>query len=206
MSAELLNRIFDPFFTTKDAGKGTGLGLPTVLGIIKSHGGFLEVQSEPGIGTEFRLYFPAVINETDTPDGAGLSPLPQGEGETILVIEDESSLREITGDVLVANGYRVLTAEDGPTGLAVYRDHQDEIRAVLTDIMMPGMQGADVIRELLLANPDVRVVAMSGVALENTGLVEQPGKLAFLPKPMTAMRLLGAIQSVLDSPAPRESA
>jgi PAS domain S-box-containing protein len=206
MSPELLNRIFDPFFTTKDAGKGTGLGLPTVLGIIKSHGGFLEVQSEPGIGTEFRMYFPAVISETDASDGAGLSSLPQGEGETILVIEDEASLREITGDVLLANGYRVLTAEDGPTGLAVYRENQDEIRAVLTDIMMPGMQGADVIRELLLANPDVRIVAMSGVALENTGLVEQPGKLAFLPKPMTAMRLLGAIQSVLDSPAPRESA
>ncbi|HUG10707.1 MAG TPA: response regulator [Opitutaceae bacterium] len=206
MPPELLNRIFDPFFTTKDASKGTGLGLPTVLGIIKSHGGFLEVQSEPGRGTEFRLYFPAVVTEPEPPEGAGSTSLPQGDGEMILVIDDEPSLREITGEVLVANGYRVLTAEDGPTGLAVYREHQGEIRAVLTDMMMPGMQGEDVIRELLLTSPDVRIVAMSGVTLKHTGLVENPGKFAFLPKPMTAMRLLGAIQSVLDSPAPRESA
>jgi two-component system, cell cycle sensor histidine kinase and response regulator CckA len=197
---ELLNRIFDPFFTTKVAGKGTGLGLSTVLGIMKSHGGFLQVQSEVGRGTEFRLYFPAVVSKAVAPAGTVAERPPRGQGETILVIDDETSVREVTGTILRAYGYHVLLAENGPAGLVLYRQHHHEVSAVLTDMMMPLMQGTEVIHELRLINSDVRIVAMSGVVLERSGLAEEPGRLAFLPKPMTADMLVHAIQSVLVNP------
>lgn len=197
---ELIDRIFDPFFTTKVAGKGTGLGLSTVMGIVNGHGGFLQVKSELGRGTEFRIYFPAVVAKAAARAGVVKPRPPRGQGETILVIDDEANVREITSAILRAYGYRVLAASNGPDGLALYREHRAEVRAVLTDMMMPAMQGEEVIRELRLLTPDVRVVAMSGVLLERTGVIETPGPLAFLAKPMTADELVRAIQSVLVNP------
>ena len=198
---ELLQRIFDPFFTTKVAGKGTGLGLSTMLGILKGHGGFLQVHSEPGRGTEFSLYFPAVLEQTATPTGALPTPPPSGRGETILVIDDENAMREIARTLLEAQGYRVLTAENGTTGLALYREHRATVSVVLIDLMLSGIQGAEVIKELRTLNPDVRVVAMSGVGGEEPGVGEESGRLIFLAKPMTGDDLIRAVQTAIVAPA-----
>ncbi|MDI1335806.1 MAG: response regulator [Lacunisphaera sp.] len=194
---EWLNRIFDPFFTTKVAGKGTGLGLSTVLGIVKSHGGFLQVESELGRGTEFSLYLPAVQVRAAPPTVPVPVAPPRGGGETILVIDDESGVRKIIQALLGARGYRVLVADSGPAGLSVYQQHQGSVRVVVTDIMMPGMQGTELIRQLKALDPEVRIVAVSGVIGEKTAVTEEPGRLVFLPKPMTGTALVLAIQSVL---------
>jgi CheY-like chemotaxis protein len=198
---ELINRIFDPFFTTKVAGKGTGLGLSMVMGILKGHGGFLQVQSKPGRGTAFSLYFPATVTKAHgTPDSAA-SALPRGRGEVILVIDDEPSVRDVVRSLLKIYGYTSLGAEDGPSGLALYREHRDKIQVVITDMMMPGMQGVDVIRELRALNPDCRLVAMSGVVSERTEIGEESGRLVFLPKPMTGAELLEALRRVMPKSA-----
>ena len=194
---ELIDRIFDPFFTTKVAGKGTGLGLSTVMGIMKAHSGFLQVQSELGQGTEFSLYFPAVVAKTETPITEHRVELPRGHGETILVIDDEPSVRDVVRSLLKIYGYSPVVAEDGVSGLVLYRERQSSVQAVITDMMMPGMQGSEVIRELRRMNPDVRVVAMSGVISERSEISEEPGRLVFLPKPMTGAELLGSLRRVM---------
>lgn len=196
---EIIDRIFDPFFTTKAAGKGTGLGLATVLGIVRSHGGFLEVQSELGRGTVFTLYFPAAAGTQRASGTAVAAAALAGLGRTVLVIDDEESVRAVTCAVLEASDFKVLSAEDGITGIAIFRNHAHEVQAVVTDMMMPGMQGPEVIAELRQINPEVRLVAMSGVLGERGGLVEQPGRLAFLQKPMTGEQLLAALASVLPA-------
>lgn len=193
---DLLNRIFDPFFTTKAAGKGTGLGLSTVQGIVRSHGGILQVQSEVGRGTEFSLYLPAVQAQPAAVSGGAAAEPAGGHGETVLVIDDESGVREIARALLEARGYRVLLAENGPAGLSLYRGHP-AIAVVVTDMMMPGMQGVEVIAQLRSINPDARIVAMSGVIGEQTAVTEEPGRLVFLPKPMPASALVRAIRRVL---------
>ena len=196
IAPELIDRIFDPFFTTKSAGKGTGLGLSTVMGIVKGHGGFLTVDSEPDRGTEISIYLPALFSsKTETPPAAPAKP-PRGTGETIIIIDDNAPIRELTSKILKNGGYKPVPAEDGLAGLDAFRRHRKEVRAVVVDIMMPGMQGDEVIRRLKLLEPDIRVVAMSGLPLAQTGLVEEPGKLVFLQKPMTANTLISRIQSV----------
>jgi len=194
---ELINRIFDPFFTTKVAGKGTGLGLSTTLGIIRSHGGFLQVQSTPGRGTEFELYFPATEAKAEVPATSAKRAVIRGRGEMILVIDDEPAVRDVVCSLLKIYGYAPLSASDGSSGLALYRERREEIRIVITDMMMPGMQGVEVVRELRSVNPDVRIVAMSGVVSERSEMPEDAGRLAFLPKPMTGVELIGALQRVM---------
>src|SRR5262249_14270879 len=136
---DLLDRIFDPFFTTKEYGKGTGLGLSTVLGIVKGHGGFIQVVSEVGAGAHFLVYLPAAEIALARRAAEGPGECPRGRGECILVVDDEGHIREITRRQLEAYGYRVLTARDGDEALARYTEHQQEIHAVLTDLMMPGL-------------------------------------------------------------------
>ncbi len=194
---ELIDRIFDPFFTTKVAGKGTGLGLSTVMGIMKAHGGFLQVQSELGRGTEFSLYFPSVAGSVKTPVVAATVEMPLGHGETILVIDDEPAVREVVSSLLKVYGYETLVAEDGESGIALFRAQQPDVGVVVTDMMMPGIQGPQVIRELRSINPDVRVVAMSGVITERGEISEDPGRLVFLAKPMTGAELLSAVRRVI---------
>lgn len=205
---EMLSHIFDPFFTTKPAGKGTGLGLSTVLGIIKGHGGLLQVQSEVGHGTEFRLYMPAVV--AVAPASGSTPPIatpPRGRGETVLVIDDEDGVRDIVRRVLVAYGFNTLVASNGLDGLILYRKHRDEIKVVLTDMMMPGLQGSDVIKELRSLNPDVRIVAMSGIMTELDALPKERGRLAIMTKPMSGPDVVRAIHSVLPTEArPQTSA
>ena len=198
MSKEVMERIFDPFFTTKEVGKGTGLGLSTVAAIIKAHGGFVNVYSEPGNGTTFRLYFPA-REEGEEMDQEVLGiELLRGDGEVILVVDDESSVREITKQTLQTFGYRVVTARDGADAVAIYAQRGEEIDLVLTDMVMPIMDGPATIQALRRMDPQVRIIAASGLGA-NGGVARavESGIRHFLPKPYTADTLLGAIHRVL---------
>jgi PAS domain S-box-containing protein len=198
---DILDRIFDPFFTTKGPGKGTGLGLSTALGIVHDHGGFMQVRSEMGRGTTFSVYLPAVTASASRGTDPTAPPtLPGGNGELILVIDDEEPVREVAAGLLQANGYRTVVASDGVEGLAIYARTHRGIAAVVTDLMMPSLQGAQLVAELRTVNPDVRVVAMSGLSAQNSGIIEVAGKLTFLPKPMNATELLAAVQRVLAVP------
>jgi PAS domain S-box-containing protein len=193
----IINRIFEPFFTTKEYGKGTGLGLSTALGIVKSHGGFINVYSEPGLGTEFKIHLPAV--ETGFAGVADLAAAPlAGRGELILVVDDEIAIREIAKGTLEAYGYRALTAADGTEAIALYAQHKGEIEVVLTDMMMPYMDGLATIRALQKLNPQVKIIASSGLA-ENAKAIEagNAGVKTFLTKPYTAGKLMEALAEVL---------
>ena len=199
---EIRDRIFDPFFTTKEPGRGTGLGLATVLGIVKSHQGFLQIHTELGRGTEFKIYLPAIAAAAAAPARPAGSAMPFGQGEMILVIVDEESVRAVVRSLLEACGYRTTIVADGHSGLDIFRRQGREIAAVATDLMMPGMQGGEVITALRAINPDVRIVAMSGLLEgEQPGLRAEPGRLALLRKPMTAEELLRAVKSVLEDVA-----
>ncbi len=195
---EVVERIFDPFFTTKELGKGTGLGLSTVLSIVKSHDGFINVYSEPGNGTTFSVCFPAM----DAPEGAAAKVQedthPRGNGELILIVDDEAAVRTITQQTLETYGYRVLGAADGTEAVALYSMHRKEIAAVVTDMMMPVMGGQATIQVLQRLNPAVKVIAASGLA--NDGSAARSAAMGvkhFLPKPFTAQTILTALDQVL---------
>ncbi|MCC5644143.1 response regulator [Nostoc sp. CHAB 5824] len=194
---EILDRIFEPFFTTKDVGKGTGLGLSTVLGIIKSHGGFVNVYSEPGSGTRFKVYLPAVEGmETLTPEEL---PPQTGHGEWILVVDDEAAIQEITRTSLEAHNYKTLIASDGIEAIALYAKNRDKISAVLMDIMLPSLDGLTAIRTLRKINPQVRIIASSGLMSDNKlSAVAAIGVNTFLSKPYTVNELLLSLQKVLS--------
>jgi CheY-like chemotaxis protein len=194
----IINRIFEPFFTTKETSKGTGLGLSTVLAIIRSHEGIVNVASEAENGTTFTVYLPAVA-------GAGAASkeqreqtgLPKGNGETVLVIDDEASIRDITQRTLQSFGYRVVTAKNGAEGGAVYAERWAEIDVVITDMMMPQMDGANVIRLLQRINPAVKIIASSGLVAVNAGNVSQyAGVRHYLAKPYTAATLLRTVSEI----------
>ncbi len=195
----ILDKIFEPFFTTKEVGKGTGLGLSTVIAIVKSHGGFVNVYSEPGKGTMFKVYLPARLTSEIPNEETELVDLPRGNGETILVVDDEASICTITSQPLQAFGYRVLTAGDGAAAVAVYAEHKKEIAAVLTDMAMPVMDGAATIHAIMRINPLVKIIAASG--LGSNGSVAQlagAGVRHFLNKPYTAEVLLKTLRVLLD--------
>src|SRR5919202_1740077 len=160
ISKEIVDKIFEPFFTTKELGKGTGLGLSTVIGIIKSHGGFVNVSSEIGKGTQFKVYLPVKQSGATDCTPAGQQELPSGQGELILVVDDEDSIREVTKTLLETNDYRVLVASDGIEAIALYTQHKAEISAVLIDMMMPSMDGPTAIRVLKKINPQVKIIGV----------------------------------------------
>jgi signal transduction histidine kinase/ActR/RegA family two-component response regulator len=195
---EILDRIFEPFFTTKEIGKGTGLGLSTVIGIIKSHGGFVKVYSEVGRGTQFKVYLPEAEVDQITP--VEDLELPTGKGELILVVDDEAAIRDITKTSLETYNYRALTASDGIEAIALYAEHRQEISVVLTDMMMPSMDGATTIRTLRKIEPHVKIVAVSGlVSNDKLAQVASIGVKTFLPKPYTTKELLTTLHEVLSS-------
>jgi PAS domain S-box-containing protein len=194
---EILDRIFEPFFTTKDVGQGTGLGLSTVLGIIKSHGGFVNVYSETGSGTSFQVYLPTVEGmETFSPDNL---PPQIGNGELILVVDDEVPIQEITRTSLEAHNYKILVASDGIEAIALYAQNRDKISAVLMDIMLPSLDGLTAIRTLQKINPQVRIIASSGLMADNKlSVAAAIGINTFLSKPYTVNELLLSLQKVLS--------
>ena len=194
---ELLDKIFDPFVTTKEFGQGSGLGLSSTLGIVKSHGGFMRVRSEVEKGTVIELYLPAQREEGEADSGDAIPDLPRGRGETILVVDDELSVRQITKQTLEAFGYRVLLAENGVEALATYTLQGPEIKAVLTDMMMPVMDGSSLIPILRKLNPDLPVVAASGYSPAEQGGHPPLGVQHFLSKPYTAETLLKVLWQVL---------
>ena len=192
----LLDKIFDPFFTTKEAGHGTGLGLATVRTIVRSHGGFIQIASEPEKGTVVEIYLPAVQVETEPVE----SPvhLPNGNGELILVVDDEAPIREVTQATLETFNYRVLTAQDGIDAIALYAEHKDEIAVVLMDVMMPTMDGTVAVQTIKRMNPQVKVIMTSGLA-SNQGITKDlaPSVKAFLLKPFTSETLLQKVSQVI---------
>jgi two-component system cell cycle sensor histidine kinase/response regulator CckA len=151
---EIINRIFEPFFTTKEHGKGTGLGLSTVLAIVKSHGGFINAYSEAGKGSAFSVYLPAIKTEIYE-SGEQQPELCIGDGECILVAEDEDSIRDVTFSTLEISGYKVLAANDGTEAVALYAENMDKIKVILMDLMMPVMDGEASIRAIRRVNPEV---------------------------------------------------
>jgi CheY-like chemotaxis protein len=195
ISPEILDRVFEPFFTTKELGKGTGLGLSTVLGIVKSHGGFINVQSDINKGSNFQVYIPAQeINETQQEVEVDF---PKGEGELILVVDDEDSIRDITKKSLESYNYKAITASDGIEAIALYAERRDEISVVLTDIIMPVMDGLTTIRTLQKINPQVKIIAVSGlISNDKINTITEIGIKAFLSKPYTAKQLLQTIGNV----------
>jgi CheY-like chemotaxis protein len=202
MTPDLIDKIFEPFFTTKELNKGTGLGLSTVMAIVKSHEGIINVYSEPGRGTTFKVYLPAVGVSSDGQKGpVEQAVLPRGKGETVLIVDDEASILTITSQTLQAFGYRVLTASDGAEAVAVYARNMSEIAVVLTDMMMPVMDGPAMIHALMRINPEVKIVAASGLnANGGVAKVSGLGVKHFLTKPYTAGTLLKMIRTVLDEP------
>ena len=200
MDKETQARIFEPFFTTKEKGKGTGLGLSTVYGIIKQSGGYVLVQSEPGHGTTFRIYLPRVEEAADPTDTVRIA-LPQGRGsETVLLVEDEESVRQLVRETLEARGYRVLEAENGEAALRISEQHSEPIHMLITDVVMPGMSGRELSARLCATHPTTKVLYLSGYtedAIVHEGVLG-PGT-AFLQKPFTLQMLSRKVREVLGN-------
>jgi two-component system, cell cycle sensor histidine kinase and response regulator CckA len=193
---EILERIFEPFFTTKSIGQGTGLGLSTTLGIIKSHNGFITVNSTLNEGSQFHIYLPH-INQIITQSPEEIQS-PSGNGECILIVDDESLIREVATTSLENYGYQVITARDGIEAIALYAQRQTDIAIVLLDIMMPSMDGITAIRTLAKINPQVKIIATSG-GVSDKILDTSTTVKAFLPKPFTLNDLLTTLSQTLTS-------
>ncbi|BAT52445.1 PAS/PAC sensor hybrid histidine kinase [Nostoc sp. NIES-3756] len=194
--AKIQKQIFEPFFSTKEISKGTGLGLSTTLSIIDNHGGFINVQSEEGKGTQFQVYLPAVVSNTQPVNFVEIE-LAMGNEELILVVDDEAIIREITKLSLAAYNYKVLTASDGKEALSIYTKYREQINVVLIDMMMPSMDGAIAVRKLQKINPQIKIIAMSGLlSPPDESAIVNMGVKAFLSKPCTTQELVQAINAV----------
>jgi len=207
ISRENLKKIFDPFFTTKELTQGTGLGLSTVIGIVKSHGGFIQVYSEVGRGTGFKVFLPANASELATPSALEAAPLPRANGELLLIVDDEESILQVARAILENHGYRVLTAVEAPEALALFALRMNEIDLVLTDLAMPFMDGVALIRTLQKMKPNVRVVASTGRNGQD-GRADEIAQLnvrASLNKPYNKNKLLAVLHEVLTQPADTHS-
>ncbi len=200
IAPDVMARIFDPFFTTKEPGQGTGLGLSTVQSLIRGHGGFITVESVLGHGTSMHAYLPAEPS-TAAADAGGdeLAPAP-GRGETILVVDDEATIRVVTRTTLEANNYTVLTAKDGLEAVSIFPKQPGAVRLVVTDLMMPAMDGATMIRALQEIDPNLRFIVVSGL-MDAEKVPHSPASrpIAFLAKPFGSDELLRLIRQTLDS-------
>jgi len=197
MDKETQSRIFEPFFTTKEKGKGTGLGLSTVYGIVKQSGGYVMVESEEGRGTSFHIYLPraeGVIERHQAP----VAHTALGGTETVLLVEDEAPVRQLVRDTLAAKGYQVVEAENGEAGLAAAAKHNGNIDLVITDVVMPGLGGRELVKQLVQTRPQTKVLYLSGYtedAILSDGAFEKGT--AFLQKPFTLQNLSRKVREVL---------
>ena len=200
MDKETIEHIFDPFYTTKETGKGTGLGLAMVYGIVKSHNGYIMCYSEPDEGTIFKIYFPVIEKETERVESKEEKVHIKGGNETILLVDDEEAIRELGKDILARFGYTVLMASDGETALEIYRENKKEISLVILDIIMPGMGGRKCLEELLKINPELRIIIASGYSINGPSKeVLKAGAKGFISKPYNINQILKAVRETLDN-------
>ncbi|HUI71269.1 MAG TPA: response regulator, partial [Spirochaetia bacterium] len=201
MSAEVRSHLFEPFYTTKEPGKGTGLGLSTVYGIVKQSEGYIAVDSREGVGTTVTLFLPRAEG---SPESTVKRPVLQKEvsgSETILLVEDDEGVIALAQHVLSMKGYHVISARDGPSALQICSEHAGAINLLITDVVMPGLGGRELARQILALNPNIKVLFLSGYsedAILHQGLLE-PGT-AFLQKPFSADSLPRKAREVLDTP------
>jgi CheY-like chemotaxis protein len=202
MDARTLSRIFEPFFSTKEVGRGTGLGLATVYGIVKQHQGSVEVTSAVGVGTTFRILFPALKTAAvETDDQHDSILMARGGRETILLVEDEPALRELVATILKGYQYRVLEAETGVQALKVWEEHHGKVDLLLTDMVMPGgVGGAELAQRLRQRKADLRVIYSSGYSSEIVGKNLSEYDAVFLPKPYRPPQLALRVRKSLDGP------
>ncbi|OGP63242.1 MAG: hypothetical protein A2V65_03285 [Deltaproteobacteria bacterium RBG_13_49_15] len=200
MHQEILKHIFEPFFTTKETGKGTGLGLATVYGIVKNHGGYITCESESGRGTCFKIYFPilGIESENDVTDAIDNEEIPKGN-ETILLVDDEEAIREIGESLLERFGYKILSADSGEKAVDIYRKKKEAVDLVILDLNMPGMGGYRCLNELIRINSHVKIIIASGyLSDENLIGAATSGTAAFIGKPFNISALLKKIREMLD--------
>ena len=200
IAPENLPHIFDPFFTTKEVGRGTGLGLATLYGIVEQHHGWVDVESEPGRGTTFRIFFPAVAEAQALPALETAAPPPRGGDETILVVEDELPVRDFVARLLAGSGYRVLTAATGTEALDVWRENREQIDLLFTDMIMPdGFSGADLARQLRHEDAGLKIIYTSGYSMDFMGRkVSLLPRVNFLQKPYPPQELIRTVRENLD--------
>jgi PAS domain S-box-containing protein len=199
IAPEILNRIFDPFYTTKDFGKGSGLGLSTVLAIAQKHGGFVRVDTDVGKGSVFSVFLPGTVSETPVLPQTPATPVQAGHGELILLVDDESAIRTATGLLLEKSHYGVLSAANGQEAMDLYRRHRNDVRLVITDLMMPVMDGLELVRALRTLDPGIKVIAASGLGAEvDRAQLAALGVTEILAKPIRVETLLTAISEQLS--------
>jgi CheY-like chemotaxis protein len=203
MDLETQTHIFEPFFTTKGEGKGTGLGLATVYGVVKQSGGYISVESEPGIGSTFRIYLPRIQEPV-----ASAAPVDGGEKkahgcETVLLVEDAHALRELARELLEAGGYTVLEAANGADAISLAEKHPGPIHLLLSDVVMPGMNGPELAGKIIGARPDTKVLYMSGYTGDALPVQELLNSgAALLHKPFTGLSLATKVREVLAAAKP----
>jgi CheY-like chemotaxis protein len=197
---EIIDRIFEPFFTTKDPDRGTGLGLSTVVGIVRGHGGFIRVYSQPGHGSRFHVYLPALADDHATSEtrNPALAPSVDGRGMTVLVVDDDTNVRQALSTVLANLGFNAIPAADGAEALVIAAERRTEIRLVITDVHMPHLNGVQLVQALRRMCPKLPIIVTSGnVDEHDERQLREFGVAAILPKPFTQEVLVAALAAAL---------
>jgi CheY-like chemotaxis protein len=199
MNKEVLDNLFEPFFTTKDVGKGTGLGLATIFGIVKQNNGFINVYSEPGQGSTFKIYLPRIFTDEDTDQVVPEKKAAAGGTETILLVEDEAPILRMTRMMLERKRYSVLPAATPGEAIEMAKNHADKIHLLITDVVMPEMNGRDLAEQITTLNPDIPLLFMSGYTanvIAHQGVLDDG--VAFIQKPFSMAEMTAKVRELLD--------